>query len=177
MCLRGCLSSLLTLLALSAADAQTGRTTPALQYEKPGGFTRGTGNAQTWIADSLDGVIHLYPFRPFHGDLATEFQRTLFRDRILAPYREDKRVDQPAFRSLKVKGAEAAMAASFKNFNGGAPREHLRVAVLASGQVALVDISANSADGFERNRPSFSSLLNSLQVVESDASATRVPRR
>lgn len=177
MCLGACLLIVLTLSALSSAEGQTRGTSPVLQYERPSGFSRGTGDAQTWIADSLDGVIHVYPFRPFHGDLADEFQRTLFRDWISAPYREDKRLDQPNFRSLTVKGAEAAIAASFKNFNGGASREHLRVAVLASGRVALVDISANSPLAFERNRPGFSRLLNSLHVVESDASATRVPRR
>ena len=169
MCLRGCLLIVLTLLA--------GGTTPTLQYDSPSGFSPGNGTAETWIANSLDGVIHVYPFRPFHGDLAGEFQRTLFRDWISAPYREDKRLDQPTFRPLSVKGAEAALAASFKNFNGGVPREHLRVAVLASGRVALVDISANSPHAFERNRPSFSRLLNSLHVVESDASATRAPGR
>ena len=144
MCLRGCVLIVLIVSCVWASDAQTGGTTPALQYERPSGFSRGGGDGHTWIADSLDGVIHVYPFRPFHGDLAGEFQRTLFRDWILAPYQEDKRLDQPTFTSLNVKGAEAAIAASFKNFNGGAPREHLRVAVLASGRVALVDISANS---------------------------------
>ena len=177
MCLRACLLIVLTLPALSASDAQKGGTTPALQYDRPGGFSRGNADGQSWIADSLDGVIHVYPFRPFHGDLAGEFRRTLFRDWISAPYQEDKRLDQPTFSSLKVKGAEAAIAASFKNFNGGAPREHLRVAILASGRVALVDISANSPHAFERNRASFSRLLNSLHVVESEPSAARIPPR
>ena len=176
MCLRACLFIVLTLPALSASDAETGKR-PELQYDRPSGFSRGNGDGQSWIADSLDGVIHVYPFRPFHGDLAGEFRRTLFRDWISAPYQEDKRLDQPTFTSLKVKGAEAAIAASFKNFNGGAPREHLRVAVLASGRVALVDISANSPHAFERNRASFSRLLNSLHVVESEPSAARIPPR
>ena len=95
MCLRGCLLIVLILSAWSASGAQTGGTTPALHYDRPSGFSRGSGDGQTWIADSLDGVIHVYPFRPFHGDLAGEFRRTLFRDWISAPYREDKRLDQP----------------------------------------------------------------------------------
>ena len=175
MCLRVCMLIVLTLPALSASDARTGGTTPALQYDRPTGFSRGTGDGQTWIADSLDGVIHVYPFRPFHGDLAGEFRRTLFRDWISAPYQEDKRLDQPDFTSLKVRGAEVAIAASFKNFNGGALREHLRIAVLASGRVALVDISANSPHAFKRHRASFSRLLNSLHVVESEPSSARIP--
>lgn len=177
MCLRRCLILALTISVLSSSEGKTAGQTPTLQYDRPSGFSRGDGDARTWIANRLDGVIHVYPFRPFDGDFVDEFQRTLFRAWISEPYREDKRLDQPNFSSLSVKGATAAIAASFKNFNGGAPREHLRVAVLASGRVALVDISANSPHAFERNRPSFSRLLNSLHVVESDPSATRVPPR
>ena len=176
MWLRGCLLVVLLLPALLASDAQTGGKTLALRYEGPSGFRRGIGNPQTWIPDSLDGVIHVYPFRPFQGDLADEFQRTLFRDWISASYREDSPFDQPTFRRLNVKGANVAIAASFKNFNGGALREHLRVAVLASGRVALVDISANSPHAFERHRPGFSRLLDSLHVVENDPPAARIPR-
>ena len=175
MSLRACLFIVLILPAV-LAPAQTGGQTLALRYEGPSGFRRGIGHVQTWIPDSLDGVIHVYPFRPFDGDLADEFQRTLFRDWISASYREDSPIDQPIFRPLDVKGAKAAIAASFKNFNGGALREHLRVAVLASGRVALVDISANSPHAFERHRPGFSRLLDSLHVVENDPPAARIPR-
>jgi hypothetical protein len=107
----------------------------------------------------------VYPFRPFPGDLQNEFRRALFRQRISPPYREDRLLSPPTFNAMAVSGAEAALAASFKNFNGGAPREHLRVAILRAGRVALVDISANSPLAFERNWPSVSRLLNSLRVV------------
>lgn len=65
MCIRDCLSILLTLLALSASDGQTGRTTPALQYDKPSGFAAPPVTHRPALADSLDGVIHVYPFRPW----------------------------------------------------------------------------------------------------------------
>ena len=172
MCRHPWLFVLLALFASSSPEGQTRSTSPTLQYERPGGFSRGTGDPQTWIADTLDGVIHVYPFRPFHGDLAQEFGRTLFRDWISAPYREDRPADQPAFSPLAVPGATAAIVASFKNFNRGAPRQHLRVAVLASGRVALVDISANSSSAFERNRAAFFRLLESLRVVD-DADPSR----
>jgi hypothetical protein len=168
MCLRACLLIVLTLPALSASDAHTGGTTPALQYDRPSGFSRAPGTDRRGLRTAWTGSFTCIPFRPFHGDLAGEFRRTLFRDWISAPYQEDKRLDQPTLTSLKVKGAQAALAASFKNFNGGASREHLRVAVLASGRVALVDISANSPHAFEPNRASFSRLLSSLHVVESE---------
>ena len=176
MWLRVCLSIVLAVAALSSSAVQIDGTTLALRYETPNGFSRGVGEAETWVADSLDVVIHVYRFRPFHGDFAEEFRRTLFRDWVSAAYREDRRVDQPTFSPLNVKGATAAIAGSFENFNGGASREHLRVAVLASGQVALVDISANSRHAFERNRARFSRLLNSLHVATGDTPAPRVLR-
>ena len=145
--------------------AQTKATEPLLQYDRPVGFARGGGGeAETWIADGLDSVVHVYPFRPFRGDFQSEFRRALFRDRISPFYREDSRLAEPAFTPLTVKGADAAMTASFKNFNGGVPREHFRVAIHAAGFVALVDISANSPRAFERNWPSVSRLLSSLRV-------------
>ena len=66
--------------------------------------------------------------------------------------------------SIGKRLAEAAIVATFSNFNGGAPREHLRVAILAAGSVALVDVSASSPEAFQRNWPSVSRLLNSLYV-------------
>lgn len=156
----------LVILAQAMFAAHTAGALPALHYDRPGGFAGGSGDdVETWISDSLDGVIHVYPFRPSHGDFQSEFRRSLFRERIGTPYREDRLLGTPTFRTVAVSGAEVALAASFRSFNGGAPREHLRVAVLSTGRVALVDISANSPQAFERNWPSVSRLLNSLQVV------------
>jgi hypothetical protein len=164
MRLRGCLPIVLALSVWSVPEGQTGAP-PTLRYERPGGYSKGSGDTAAWIANSLDGVIHVYAFRPFQGDFAGVFHRTLFRDWIQDPYREDTRQNEPSFRALTVKGADSAMAASFKSVNGGARREHLRVAVLAAGRVALVDISANSPEAFERNRHVFATLLNSLHVT------------
>ena len=136
-----------------------------------GWVCRGSGEpSETWIADGLDSVVHVYPFRPFQGDFqasfgvrcsARGFRRCIGKTVVLA---------EPAFTPLTVKGADAAMTASFRNFNGGVPREHLRVAVSAAGRVALVDISANSPQAFERHWPSVSRLLSSLQVARSGVS-------
>ena len=165
----GCFAIALVFYAVSC-DSPASRSMPILQYKMPVGFSRGKGEADTWIAKGLDGVIHVYPFKSFYGHFGDEFQRTLFRDWIAAPYREDRRLDGPTFRLLKVEGATAAMTAAFTNFNAGVPREHLRVAVLASGKVALVDVSTNSPEAFERSRPGFLRLLDSLRVVDSDSS-------
>jgi hypothetical protein len=156
----------LMILALAASVGHTADAQPTLRYDKPGGFAGSAGDeVETWISNGLDGVIQVYPFRPSHADFHGEFRRALFRERIIVPYREDRLLAAPTFNTLTVSGADAALSASFKNFNGGAPREHLRVAILSAGLVALVDVSANSPQAFERNWPSVSRLLNSLRVV------------
>ena len=99
------------------------------------------------------------------GSKQLDNRLTLFKERIGTPYREDRLLIAPTFRTMTVSGADSALSASFRNFNGGAPREHLRVAIVAAGLVALVDISANSPQAFERNWPSVSRVLNSLRVV------------
>ena len=175
MRLRPSVAFVLALSALSRSDALTAGVRPVLQYDSPSGFTRSTGTPEGWVANSLDGVIHVYPFRPFPADFVDEFHRTLFREWISALYREDKRLDDPNFKPLTVKGSEAAIAASFRSFNGGAPREHLRVAIIVSGHVALVDMSANSPQAFERNAASFSRLVSSLRIVDRGSSARRPP--
>jgi hypothetical protein len=162
----GTRSLVLVIVALAASDGHTSGAQPTLRYDKPGGFAgSSTDEVETWIAPGLDGVIHVYPFRAHQGDVHDEFRRTLFRERIGTPYREDRLLVAPTFKPVTVSGADWALSASFKNFNGGAPREHLRVAIVAAGLVALVDISANSPQAFERNWPSVSRVLSSLRVV------------
>ena len=168
---------LMVALAPRVPQGQPAGAKPWLRYERPGGFGSSTAEgAEAWVSDRLDGVIHVYAFQPFHGDFQKEFRRALFDDRISAPYREDRLLAAPVFKALSVTGAEASLAASFRSHNGGVPREHFRVAVSVPGFVALVDISANSPEAFEKNWPSVSTLLRSLKVVGPDASSPRKSR-
>ena len=168
---------LMVALAPRISPAQPASTKPLLRYEPPGGFSNSTAEgAEAWVSDRLDGVIHVYAFWPFHGDFQKEFRRALFEDRISAPYREDRLLTAPVFKAVTVTGADSSLAASFRSHNGGAPREHLRVAVFVPGFVALVDVSANSPDAFEKNWPSVSTLLRSLKVVERAVSHPRKSR-
>ena len=153
-------------LCMPLSGADTIAPIPTPRYDPPDGFVSGNNlGAATWISDNLDAVIHVYPFRTFEGDFQSVFRRGLFRDWVSALYREDRLLAQPVITLIRVKGAAAAVSAAFKNYNSGAPREHLRVAILAAGSVAIVDFSANSPQAFERNRESVSRLLNSLRVL------------
>jgi len=158
------LSVVLILSLLATFGGDTAGAIPTLRYDANGFAGGNNDKAATWISDSLDGIIHVYAFRPFRGDFQREFRRLLFRERVPAVYREDRILAPPVFRPLAVKGAEGAIVATFSNFNGGAAREHLRVAILAAGSVALVDVSASSPEAFQRNWPSVSKLLDSLYV-------------
>lgn len=159
------ISVVLILSILATFGGDRADAMPTLHYDGPDGFAGGNNDdAATWISDSLDGIIHVYAFRPFRGNFQREFRRLLFRERVSALYREDRILGPPVFRPLAVKGAEAAIVATFSNVNGGAQREHLRVAILAAGSVALVDISASSPQAFQRNWASVSRLLDSLYV-------------
>jgi hypothetical protein len=167
----------LVAVGLSPTHAQpSGNVPPVLRHERPVGFDSSTAEGvEAWVSASLDGVVHFYAFQPFHGDFQQEFRRALFRDRIAAPYREDRLLAAPAFKTLAVVGAESSLSVSFKNYNGGAPREHFRVAILAAGCVALVDVSANSPEAFQKNWSSVSSVLRSLRVVTRDLSVGGPP--
>ncbi len=165
---------LLVRLALPATSVQPNTAGPLLRYDTPAGFGSSTAEGgEAWVSERLDAVIHVYGFRTLHGDFQQEFRRTLFEDRISVPYREDRLLAAPVFKALPVQGADASLAASFRNFNGGAPREHFRVAILASGFVALVDVSANSPEAFQKNWVSVSTLLRSLRVVARGESTRR----
>ena len=165
------LVTVIVVSVLPAVERQADIAIPVLRYDAPRGFRSGNGaEAEAWVSDTLEAVIHVYPFRRFQGDFQNEFRRALFRDRISPPYREDRLLARPTFTALAVKNADAAVAADFKNFNGGVPRDHLRVAILVGMFVGIVDVSANSPEAFQRMRPGLSTLLNSLHVVHGEVS-------
>jgi hypothetical protein len=162
------LFSALLLLAATRASGQQ----PALRYDPARAFSGGTDGddgARVWIADTRDGMLAVYPFRPFRGDLERDFRQTLFADRVAVAHREDRVLPTPAFAKPAVGGADAAILAQFTDYNRGAPRTRARVAILAGGSVAIVDLSASSMAAFQRHLQNVTPLLSSLRVVrESD---------
>jgi hypothetical protein len=159
------------LLGAARADAQP----PALRFDPPKAFSGGTDGddgARVWIADTGDGTLAIYPFQPFRGDLERDFRQTLFADRVAAAHREDRVLPTPAFARPAVGGADAAILAQFTDYNRGAPRTRARVAILAGGSVAIVDLSANSMAAFQRHLQNVTPLLSSLRVVREQSVAS-----
>ena len=173
------------LLAAAPAAAQA----PALRYDPPSGFAAGRGadGAQIWTAPSRDGVLVIYPFQSFRGDLERDFQQTLFRDRVAAAYREGRTLTTPDYARPSVGGADAAILAVFTGETRGAPRMHARIAILADGSVAVVDLMAGSVEAFHRHLQTVTPVFGSMHVLRappgrsaavagSSAAAAAVPR-
>jgi hypothetical protein len=64
-------------------------------------------------------------------------------------------------------GADTTIVWSFVENIAGLPRQHLRVAILSRGAVAVVDLSANSEYSWQQAWPAMQATLASMRVVAS----------
>jgi hypothetical protein len=96
---------------------------------------------------NTDGLIAIYPFRPFTGEFQRHFAQTLFAERI-EQNRETRIVRPPFGDAVTVPGAEAAMLLRFVADHSGYVLEHARLAVLSRGHVAVIDISSSSPEAW-----------------------------
>jgi hypothetical protein len=137
-------------------------TPPTLEYTMSPDFPVRQGG--TFVAKGVDGNIQVYDFRAYRGNFEEEFRRNLFRDWIAADLREEKLFGAPTVQTTTMAGAEKVCMARFRQDFWGTPRERLRVAILASGAVAIVDINIRDADAWQRYQPGISAFLNSLKI-------------
>jgi hypothetical protein len=162
------------LLAASEAFAQP---LPVLRFDPPGGFTGSLGkDPSAHVSMSGDAMLNVYPFRRLDGAFEEQFRRTRLRELLKPDGQEGPLAGPVEIQSLKVPGADAALFARFAENRSGALRYRLRVAVLSGGAVALVDYNANGPDGYQRNWPAVSGVLDSLQVGKPQASARVQPK-
>jgi hypothetical protein len=167
----------LVLPAFLFAGAALAQTLPPLNFDAPAGFSGGGGEeAATFTAPEGDLVIHVYPFRRLGpGEFQARFRETLLRELVAAEDREAKLAATPRIEAFAVEGAEAAALANFVEERGGAQRSRSRLAILASGAVAIVDVTASSGAASERNAGAVMAMLDSLSVGLPKARAAPPP--
>jgi hypothetical protein len=147
---------------------------PPLNFDAPAGFSAAGGEeAATFTAPEGDLVIHIYPFRRLGpGNFRARFRETLLREFVAASQRE-KPPGAPLVQPLGVEGAEAALIGKFSEDK----RERTRVAMLAAGGVAIIDITATAAGAAaaERHAAAVKALLDSVSVGQPKARAAPPP--
>jgi len=149
------------------------QSAPELRYNPPANFYRSAStNPEDYSSGQVNASMQVYPFRPFGGDISQQFQRTLLREWIDPRYQESNIGAPPSFSRVSLQGAQMVLVARFLENVVGTMKEHMRVAIVANGAVAVVDLSANSASSWQAAAPPMLAALNSATVVQNSA-ATR----
>jgi hypothetical protein len=145
---------------------------PPLNFDAPAGFSGGGEEVATFTAPERDLVIHIYPFRRLGpGDFQARFRETLLREFVAANLREGKLAAPPRIEAFNVEGAEAALVGRFTEEK----RERTRLAMLASGAVAVIDVTADSSAAAQHHAEAVKALLESLSVGQPKARAAPPP--
>jgi hypothetical protein len=146
---------------------------PPLNFDAPTGFSGAVGEeVAVFTAPEGDLLIHVYPFRRLGtGEFQARFRETLLREFVAAGLREGKAATPPQIAAVSVEGAEAALVGRFTEEQ----RQRTRMAMLASGGVAIIDITANSGAAAERHAAAVKEMLDSISVGQPKARAAPPP--
>jgi hypothetical protein len=147
-----------------------------LQYAPPANFYRSASTfPEDYSSQEVNAGIQVYPFRPVRGNFQQAFQQTMLRDLIDAQYRETNVAAPPSITPANISGAEAGLVGRFYENVAGVPRPRMRVALVANGAVAIVDLAANSNASWQRVWPAMQATLVSLKVAAPNAVAAGPP--
>jgi len=139
---------------------------PELKFEDPPRFLRsGAYPPADFSSQDVNASLQVYPFRPFGGDVRQAFSRSLFRDLIDPPYREDNVAAVAKLDGITLPGADYVLRARFNEVIAGMPRERLRMAIVSGGAVAIVDAQANSLTSWQHVLPQLNAFASTLRVV------------
>jgi hypothetical protein len=155
-----------------AAGSALAQALPPLNFDAPVGFSgKGSEDAAVFTSPEGDLAVHVYPFRRLGpGDFKARFHETLLREFVSAGQREGRLAAPAAIEPFDVEGSEAALLGKFSDAN----RERRRLAILASGGVAIVDISGASGAA-ERHAAVMKDMLDSISVGQPKARAAPPP--
>ncbi|HEX6842256.1 MAG TPA: hypothetical protein VF113_12030, partial [Stellaceae bacterium] len=111
--MRNLVTLLIVSLLLGATDVAAQQTLPVLRYTPPSNVYRsGASSPEDYSFNGFNASVQVYPFRPFSGDIQRTFRATLLRDWITPMHQEERLGGQPTFQTIKVPGAQLALAAS-----------------------------------------------------------------
>jgi hypothetical protein len=151
----------------SPGGQETGEETlvPVLRYTEPQNFYRGASKYPIdYSSTEVNCSVQVYNFQPYPGDAVADFQRTLLRDKIAIMHKEEPLAGAPAFGENHMPGADRVIDARFHEAKFQTPTERLRILIVAGGQVALVDVTANSPFTWNKAWPSVQPMLASLHI-------------
>lgn len=162
---------LIAALAPSSATAQQ-QMLPTLRYDPPPNFYRSASTPpEQYSSNAVNAYLVVYPFRPDPASLLQAYRETMLRGWIDPQYQETNIVGPPGIATGTMPGADTTIVWSFAENIAGQERPHLRVAILARGAVAVLDLSANSQYSWQQAWPAMEVTLRSMRVVMPSAVA------
>jgi len=162
----------LVLLALALPAAAQ----PTLTYDPPAGWKRGPYNSPVvFTAPGGQAELHVYGFQRYDGDVRARMRQTRLFELIGIEHREDRPLEPPKAGELTVQGVGAVPFVTFAEQRNGVVRYRLRVAIPATGTVALVDFHALTLDAWKRELATVDKLFTSMRVGDAPASAATRP--
>jgi hypothetical protein len=155
---------LLGLLALAVAGVVHAQS-HVLRYTPPANvFQSSLGPGESYTFNGMNAQVQVYPFRPFTGDIAQAFQRTLLRDWISPMNQEENMAGAPSFGRTSFPGADLVITASFNENRVGLARPHLRLLVVAGNEAAIVDASAATVQSWQQAVPHLNQMAATMRV-------------
>ena len=150
---------------------------PALKFDPPQGFMggQGWGDPQSFVDMMVEGGIDVYAFRPFRGNFREAFSRTLFAERMRPELSQPRVLSRSPVQPIPIPGADDALGMNFVAEENYYTYIHTRLAILARGAVAIIDIRARNAERVQANQPAVFAMLDSLSVVSGPAAGGSGP--
>jgi hypothetical protein len=155
-----CSLAFLALIFTGTAAAQTS----VLHYTPPANSFKSALGADDYQLNGTNASVQVYQFRPFTGDIKTQFQATLLRDWIDPMHKEENVYGQVTGQNINVPGADYAISASFLEGRAGLGRPHNRMLIVKGNEAALVDASAGTLQGWQQAMPRLNQMASSFKV-------------
>ena len=162
----------LTLMIAALAPSRAVAQLPTLRYDPPPNFYRSASTPpEQYSSKAVNAYLVVYPFRPDPASLLQAYRETMLRGWIDPQYQETNLAGPRGIATGTMPGADTTIVWSFVENVAGLPRPHLRVAILARGAVAVVDLSANSDYSWQQAWPAMQVTLKSMRVATPSAVA------